>query len=122
MSIAEQGKPFVKNAFFVITILFLAAYFLVSNYSSEHLSDEPVTLTRAEPPEILMFSTQSCKYCRLARKFFALHKLPYDERDIEASDKDMQVFYLMGGKGTPLIVVNGEVIHGFDEQAIRDAL
>ncbi len=112
----------MKKSFFIIPILFLGAYIAVSKYSSERLSDDPVTLKRADPPEILMFGTQSCKYCRLARKFFALHDLPYVEKDIETSDQNMQAFYLLDGKGTPLIIVNGRVIHGFDEQAIRDAL
>jgi glutaredoxin len=112
----------MKQSFFIIAAFFLAAFFLVSHYSTRLMSDEPVVLTRGDPPKILMFGTQSCKYCQLAREFFTLHQLPYEEKDIEVSDRNMQMFYLMGGRGTPLVIVNGDVIHGFDEQAIRDSL
>lgn len=112
----------MKNAFFLIPVLFVAAFMLVGPFSSENLSDAPVVLTHADPPNILMLGTQSCRYCKVARSFFSSHKLPYVEHDIEVSDKHLQMFYLLGGKGTPLLIINGQVIHGWDEQAVRDAL
>lgn len=74
------------------------------------------------PPQIIMFGSQSCEYCKLARHFFDKHQLPYTENDIDISDKHRQTFDILGGKGTPLIIINKELIHGFDEAMIRDAL
>lgn len=112
----------IKSPFFVIAALFLVLYMLVAHYSTELLSDQPVELTRADPPQILMFGTRSCKYCALARDFFRKHSLPYVEHDIEASDDYMQKFILLGGRGTPLIIINGNIIHGFDENLMRSSL
>lgn len=112
----------VKNPFIIIAIVFLALFFVVEHYSTNLLSDEPISLTRADPPEIVMFGTRSCKYCQLAKQFFTKHKLPYIEHDIELSDKHRELFYMMGGRGTPLLIVNGDIIHGFDESLIRAAL
>lgn len=112
----------MKNPLIFIAIGFLVLYFVVGHYSTNLLSDEPVTLRRANPPEIVMFGTRSCHYCQLAKAFFAKHNLPYTEHDIELSDKHRELFYLMGGRGTPLLIVNGEIIHGFEESLIRDAL
>ena len=112
----------MKHPFFIIVALFLAAFILVNKFSSPYFSDEPVVLRHGNPPDILMLGTQSCKYCEVARAFFATHDLPYVEHDIEASEKHLQMFYLLGGKGTPLVIINGQVIHGFDETAMRRAL
>ena len=111
-----------KSPFFIIAALLLASYMLVENYSSESLSDEPVKLTQADPPRIVMFGTRSCKYCALTRAFFRKHNLPYVEHDIETSDKYMQKFILLGGRGTPLVIINGNIIYGFDENLMRSSL
>lgn len=85
------------------------------------LSDEPLVLHQY-PPEIVMFGTQSCPYCRLARDFFNKHHLNYLEHDIETSDEQRRVFDLLGGRGTPLLIINKKLIHGFDESVAREAL
>ena len=107
---------------FIIVALFIAGYALVGHFSSPAFSSDPVVLRHGNEPKIVMFGTQSCKYCAIARSFFQAHHLPFVENDIDTSDKHLQMFYILGGKGTPLIVVNGEIIHGFDETAIRAAL
>ncbi|TNF36061.1 MAG: glutaredoxin family protein [Gammaproteobacteria bacterium] len=112
----------MKNPLLLIAIGFLVLFFVVGHYAENRLSDEPVQLTRANPPTIVMFGTRSCGYCQLAKQFFARHQLPYTEHDIELSDKHRELFYLMGGRGTPLLIVNGEIIHGFEENLIRAAL
>ena len=106
----------------IIFSLFLLTFFLVSKYHQASLSDEPVVLTRSQTPDIVMLGTPDCKYCQMAREFFSKHNLNYTEYNIETSDKHMQMFYLLGGKGTPLIIINKQVIHGYDEAAIRAAL
>ena len=112
----------MKSPFFIIAALFLAFYMLVSHYSDDSFSSDPVVLKHSQTPSIVMLGTQSCKYCSIARAFFDTHKLAYVEHDIEASDKHMQMFYMLGGRGTPLLIINGQIIHGWDEAAIRDAL
>lgn len=112
----------MKNSFIIIVIGFLALFFVVEHFSTNLISDEPITLRKANPPEIVMFGSRSCRYCHLAKEFFAKHNLPYTEHDIELSDKHRELFYMMGGRGTPLLIVNGEIIHGFEESLIRDAL
>ena len=112
----------MKSPLFIIALLFVVGFMLVNKLSTNLLSDEPITLTKADPPKITMFGTSYCKYCELARAFFNKHNLPYVEHDIDASDKHRETFLLLGGKGTPLMIVNGEIIHGFDEGFVRDAL
>ena len=105
----------------MISAVLGALYFLVSQPSDLALSDEPVTL-QINPPQIVMFGTQSCKYCQLARHFFKKHQLAYIEHDIETDDEQRKIFDLLGGRGTPLIIINKELLHGFDESMVRKAL
>ena len=119
---STHKRRFFLHPVFIIFVLFIAGFFIIQQYTRELISDRPVELHRANPPSIIMYSTRSCMYCYVAREFFKKHQLPYTEYDIELSDKHMQTFYLLGGQGTPLLVINKDIIHGYDEQMIRDAL
>ncbi len=117
------SKPaFYKRPIIIIFTLFIAGFFLVQHFATQMLSDEPLVLSKASPPEIFMYSTQSCPYCVITKAFFEKHNLPYTEYDIEKSEKHMRSFQILGGRGTPLVIINKELIHGFDEQRMRDAL
>lgn len=122
MTTEKTKTPFYKQPALIIFILFIAGFFLVQHYSKQMLSDEPVILTKANPPEIIMYSTQNCAYCYITKEFFRKHNLPFKEYDIERSEKHMKMFYLLGGQGTPLVIINNEIIHGFDERQMRKAL
>jgi len=113
---------FYKHPAFIIFGLLIVGFIFIQQYVHQHISDEPVVLTKADPPHIIMYGTQSCMYCHIAKTFFEKHQLPYTEYDVEKSDKHMKTFSLLGGRGTPLIIVNKEIIHGYDEQQIRNAL
>lgn len=117
-----MSKRFYKHPLFIIFALFIAGYFFIQQYTQQYISDEPLVLTKANPPQIIMYGTKNCMYCYIAKQFFDKHQLPYTEYDLDDSDKNLQTFYLLGGKGTPLLIVNKEIIHGFDERLIRKAL
>ncbi|VAW64069.1 hypothetical protein MNBD_GAMMA11-3416 [hydrothermal vent metagenome] len=113
---------FYKHPVFIIFSLFIAGFLFIQQYVQQHISDEPVVLTKANPPQIIMYGTKTCMYCYIAKEFFRKHKLPFTEYDVEKSEKHLKEFHLLGGRGTPLIIVNKEIIYGYDEQQIRNAL
>ncbi|MCW8909952.1 MAG: glutaredoxin family protein [Gammaproteobacteria bacterium] len=112
----------MKHPFYIIGGLFLLAYITASQFASDDFSDSPVTLNKENPPQILMFGSQTCQYCTVARAFFKKHELPYTEKDIDTSEEARRIFDLMNGRGTPLLIINGQIIHGYDERMIREAL
>ncbi len=127
MSPKPEPKAFYKQPAVIVITLFILGLFIVRHFSSQLISDEPVVLTKADPPVIIMYSThmystQSCMYCYVAKQFFKKHNLPYTEYDIEASEKNMKTFRILGGRGTPLLIINGEIIYGYDERLMRQAL
>jgi glutaredoxin len=113
---------FLKHPLVIIFALFIAGYFFIQQYTKQYISDAPITLTKANPPSIIMYGSQTCKYCHIAKQFFKKHDLPFTEYDIDNSEKHREMFYILGGRGTPLIIVNKEIIYGYDERLIRDAL
>ena len=66
----------------------------------------------------IMYSTADCVYCVQIREIFADKKFPYVEYDIDKNSKARSDLFELGGKGVPLLVVNGEVIPGFNVDRI----
>lgn len=71
--------------------------------------------------QIIMYSSATCGYCKLASNFFAKHNIDYVELDI-ASSENLAKYHQLGGIGTPLIMVGNVRIDGFDEEALTLAM
>ncbi len=71
----------------------------------------------------VIYTTPTCKYCKLAKAFFAEHNVSYQERDVTtdmvARDEMIAKSHQMG---VPVIDVEGTLVLGFDEPALRAAL
>ena len=72
--------------------------------------------------KVVMYGVPNCGYCRQARQYFAAHDIDYVEYNINKSSKRLKDFRRMGGRGTPLILIDGKKIQGFKPQAIEAAL
>ncbi len=73
-------------------------------------------------PDIVMYATSTCPYCRQARDYLRARGLAWRERDIEASAAARAEWQARGGVGTPLLVVDGTAIAGFDRTRLESAL
>ncbi|MEN8204989.1 MAG: glutaredoxin domain-containing protein [Pseudomonadota bacterium] len=72
--------------------------------------------------EVVMYGVPDCGYCRQARRYFTGHGIDFVEYNINRSSRRMKEFRRLGGRGTPLILIDGKKIHGFKPQAIKAAL
>ena len=79
------------------------------------------TAGRAQP-EVVLYATSWCGYCAATRDFFAAHGIAYSELDIEASSSAYEGHRRLGGNGVPLVVIGDEIIHGYNESALRSSL
>ena len=77
---------------------------------------------RAAPGDIQMVSSQTCVYCALARRWFDEHRVAYRECMIEKDAGCREVFERSRAPGTPLILVKGKALVGFDPKKIDAAL
>ena len=73
-------------------------------------------------PEVIMYGVPDCGYCRQARQYFAAHGIDYVEYNIDASSRHRKEYRRLGGRGTPLIVIDGRKIQGFNRRAIEAAM
>jgi len=69
---------------------------------------------------IKIYTTPTCPYCHMAKKYFRHKKLPFEEIDV-ASDKSQaeEMVKVSGQMGVPVIVIDSKVINGFEEKEIE---
>jgi glutaredoxin len=73
-------------------------------------------------PDIVMYATSSCPYCRKARDYFTAHHVTWREIDIDSSTAAQAEWEGKKGKGTPLIFIDGKRIDGFVQEKLDTAL
>lgn len=81
-----------------------------------------VAKSDAPQPEVVLYATEWCGYCKMTRAFFAANGIRYTEHDIEKSSEALSRHRKLGGNGVPLIVVGDEVVRGYNEMALRQLL
>jgi glutaredoxin 3 len=62
----------------------------------------------------VMYSTDFCVYCVLARRTLERHGIEFEERKMRRADR-AQLASLGGGLTFPQIVIEGRVVNGFME-------
>jgi glutaredoxin len=76
----------------------------------------------ATQARVTLYATDWCGYCKQTRRFLDSKGIPYTEFDIEKSAEGRKAYEALGGRGIPLIDVNGTLIRGFSEDEILAAL
>ncbi|HHU88491.1 MAG: glutaredoxin family protein [Sphaerochaetaceae bacterium] len=72
---------------------------------------------------VIMYSTPSCGFCRMAKSYFQQNKIPFTEYNVASnSEKAQEMVSKSGQMGVPVIDINGKIIVGFDRAAIDQAL
>jgi glutaredoxin-like YruB-family protein len=71
--------------------------------------------------KVTVYSTKNCPYCRMAKVFLDKHGVPYESIDVgENTDAAKKMIDLSGQRGVPVILVDDEVVIGFDSQRLND--
>jgi len=73
--------------------------------------------------KILIYSTPTCPWCLLAKKYFTDKNIPFENIDVAADqEKAQEMVDLSGQLGVPVIVIDDEVLVGFDKDTIEKIL
>jgi len=73
--------------------------------------------------EVKVYSTPTCPYCVMAKDYFSSKAIAYQNLDVsqDAAAREEMV-KISGQMGIPVIVINNQVIVGFDKQKIESLL
>ncbi len=74
-------------------------------------------------PRVIVFSTPTCAYCNIAKRYFRENNVKFRDVDISrdaAAARD--VVRRSGQMGVPVIDIGGKLIVGFDKPKINQLL
>jgi len=72
--------------------------------------------------QVVLYATSWCKYCKKARRLLDDNGVKYIEYDIEASHEGLEKYNKIGGKGIPVLVIDGVVLNGYNPEKILSFL
>lgn len=76
-----------------------------------------------QQPEVAVYSTQTCPYCVMAKRYLAQKGVKYADYDVGADQRRaFEMLSKSGQMGVPVLDIKGSIIVGFDRQAIDSAL
>ncbi len=76
----------------------------------------------AAPGDIRMLSSETCVYCAAARRWMTQHRVRFDECFIERDAQCKLLYEAAQARGTPTLLVRGQVQVGFDPARVLAAL
>ena len=73
--------------------------------------------------KVIIYSTPTCTYCKLAKEFFAEKGVSYEEHDVASDVEQRKAMVDKSGQlGVPVIDIEGQIIVGFDKETVASAL
>ena len=79
---------------------------------------------RTTSAAVVMYSTQSCGYCKKARAYFERIGQEYVDKDVERDDEARDEFLNLthGDHGVPLIMIGDQMIQGWSEPRVEQMI
>ena len=72
---------------------------------------------------VKVYSTPTCPYCHMAKDFLKENGIDFEDINVAANpDLARELIEKSGQSGVPVIDVNGQIIVGFDKEALKKAL
>ncbi len=77
---------------------------------------------QAIPHTVVLFSQGACEFSEMVRLHLESRGQPYTERDVDTDPAARKDMLELGAQGTPVTVIDGEAVIGFDEESIDELL
>ena len=91
-----------------------------SSHLAGNLGAELAAATR--PGDIQMLSSTHCVFCERARRWMTERQVPFSECFIERETDCAARYQALGARGTPTLLVRGQVQLGFNPQLVLTRL
>jgi glutaredoxin len=79
-------------------------------------------VTEPQAHTVVLYSQGYCEYSEMVRLHLESRGQPYTEKDVDTDEAARQEMIDLGASGTPVTVIDGEVVIGFDEESIDELL
>ena len=74
-------------------------------------------------PDVKIYTTPTCPWCKKTKEFFKENNVEYEEVDVTANQEaQKQMIDKSGQMGVPVIEIDGEIIVGYDVEKLKKAL
>ena len=102
----------------VLIVLVLATF---QNWGAiNSFFNPPPDFGAAHDEPVILYATEWCGYCKKTRELLTQNNIPYFEYDIEKSPEGKEQHKRLGGNGIPMLLINGEVIKGYNPSKILE--
>jgi len=72
---------------------------------------------------IKVYSSPTCPYCTMLKEFLKRHNIEFEEIDVAANrEAAVEMIAKSGQMGVPVVDIDGTIIIGYNEAAIRERL
>jgi len=88
--------------------------------SINNFINPPPDYAAAHDGKVILYATSWCGYCKKTRKLLEDNGVDYFEYDIEKSQEGNKQHKRLGGKGIPVLLINGEVVKGYNPARILE--
>mgnify|MGYP001593453423 CR=1 FL=1 len=74
--------------------------------------------------QVMIYTTPTCVYCKMAKEFFKEHGVQYTEKDVAADETARKEMFAKSGQmGVPVIFIdNNPPVVGFDKEKLSQLL
>lgn len=73
--------------------------------------------------EIKIYSTPTCPYCKLVKQYLSSKGQSYEDIDVSQNKTALEEMVKLSGQmGVPTVIINGQVVVGFDKERIDSLL
>jgi len=73
--------------------------------------------------KVIVYSTTACPYCVVAKNFLKENNIEFEAKDVGSDVTAREEMVAKTGQmGVPVIDIDGEIVVGFNEGALRELL
>lgn len=104
-------------------LLVAVAFLIFQKWDAiSHYINPPPDFSALHDEPVVLYATSWCGYCQHMRTFLQENNVPFHEYDIERSAQGMQQFNALGGRGVPVMLVEGTLVKGYRPQRVAALL
>lgn len=72
--------------------------------------------------KIKIYTSNTCSHCTAAKEYFKEKGLSYEEKNVSTDTQSKKELMAMGYMGVPIIMVDEDVIEGFNKNKLDEIL